>query len=271
MAYIQDDFNASGAKDSVFDWGHSSRDSGRSKSNGSSKNSSSNNDDSSKNSIGSAATSGPTSRYDPSAMSRIVDINDLVDDDDDDDDSDSDDNVIHNGHRSNNISAKNQRRKSKNRQKLKHQYPSSSYKSPLVGRQVVILTVLVGIIAAASVAIGYAVMNSDNPNNNVSGAPPTKLGGGSEGNNNDNVARQQQAGAGQQKLLEIAEMVIEACSEDALDEDMSQCQSLCHANMCCFEEEGYGCGAENDVDCAVYGGCQALLVGVEMEDGEEGE
>jgi len=260
MAHIQDDFNASGAKDSVFDWGYS-HDSVRSKSNGSARSS---NDDSSKNSIGSATT-GPSSRYDPSAMSRIVDITDLVDDSDDDADSDVEDDVIRH--------AKNQKRKSKKtRQKFKKQNPSFSYKSPLDCRQVLILTALVGIIVAASVAIGYAVLNSDNPSSSstnggsTGGVPPTRLGEGQEG-----VARQQQAGDGQQELLEIAETVIEACSEANLDEDMSECQSLCHASMCCFDEEGseYGCEDEDDVDCAVYGGCQALLVGLSMEDGEE--
>mmetsp|Transcript_24907 Transcript_24907/g.40556 ORF Transcript_24907/g.40556 Transcript_24907/m.40556 type:complete len:254 (+) Transcript_24907:234-995(+) len=253
MAIIQDDFDASGStKDSVFDWGNSRE--GSKGSRGGSSRSSSNNDDSSigKNSIGSATT-GPSSRYDPSAMSRIVDITDLVDDDDDVD-SDDDDNVI--PHASN-ISARNQLRKSKSRRKS-----SSPY---------LYMMFIVGVIIAASVAIGYAVMISDNPNDSSGGgggAPPSKLGEGSE----SNVARQQQAGEGQQELLEIAENVIEACSEANLDKDMAECQSLCHASMCCFEEEGsdYGCEDEDDVDCAVYGGCEALLVGL-IEDGEEEE
>ena len=81
MANINDDTSV--GRDSVFDWGSS----------GSSKvRLSSIEGKGTKTNFNNQDTESPASRYDPSAMSRIVDITDLVDDSDDDDD----DNIIGN-------------------------------------------------------------------------------------------------------------------------------------------------------------------------------
>mmetsp|Transcript_23728 Transcript_23728/g.49662 ORF Transcript_23728/g.49662 Transcript_23728/m.49662 type:complete len:172 (-) Transcript_23728:465-980(-) len=64
----------------------------------------------------------------------------------------------------------------------------------------------------------------------------------------------------QQRLLEIAEEVVSACSEDKLNRDLSECQQLCRERTCCFEEEEeYSCEDDGDKDCPVYAGCQALI------------
>ena len=79
MANINDDTSV--GRDSVFDWGSS----GSSKVRLSSI-------EGTKTNINNSDAEAPTSRYDPTAMSRIVDITDLVDDSDDE----GDDNIIGN-------------------------------------------------------------------------------------------------------------------------------------------------------------------------------
>eukprot|EP00579_Thalassiosira_antarctica_P005636 CAMPEP_0201878412 /NCGR_PEP_ID=MMETSP0902-20130614/9577_1 /ASSEMBLY_ACC=CAM_ASM_000551 /TAXON_ID=420261 /ORGANISM="Thalassiosira antarctica, Strain CCMP982" /LENGTH=263 /DNA_ID=CAMNT_0048406051 /DNA_START=146 /DNA_END=937 /DNA_ORIENTATION=- len=63
----------------------------------------------------------------------------------------------------------------------------------------------------------------------------------------------------QQRLLEIAERVLLACSEYKINEDLSECKKLCEANMCCFEEGMYSCEDDENRYCAVYAACEALL------------
>mmetsp|Transcript_28305 Transcript_28305/g.51590 ORF Transcript_28305/g.51590 Transcript_28305/m.51590 type:complete len:155 (-) Transcript_28305:384-848(-) len=63
----------------------------------------------------------------------------------------------------------------------------------------------------------------------------------------------------QQGLLDIAEQVVLACSEDNLNEDLSGCQNICRGHMCCFEDSDYSCEDDEDKNCAVYGGCEALI------------
>mmetsp|Transcript_34374 Transcript_34374/g.63366 ORF Transcript_34374/g.63366 Transcript_34374/m.63366 type:complete len:156 (+) Transcript_34374:124-591(+) len=63
----------------------------------------------------------------------------------------------------------------------------------------------------------------------------------------------------QQRLLDIAEQVVLACSEDKLNEDLSGCQDICRGHMCCFEEDEYSCEDDEDKNCAVYGACEALV------------
>jgi hypothetical protein len=184
----------------------------------------------------SSASKGPSSRYDPKAMSRIVDITDLVDEADSDDDE-----VI--GHNSGIGGVAG----------AKSNGPTRSYGPGGVGggnfmiRQALILVALVGIIAAASLAIGFAV-------------PPSAftLGGGSvEGN--------------EQELFETAERVVMACSESALNEDMKACQKICKRNMCCFETGKYSCKDDEKKMCAAYAGCEALVEGIPMGGAEEDE
>lgn len=190
-----------------------------------------------------AAVDGGTtpSRYDPTGLKRITDITDLVDDSSGDD---SDDDIvgsdIENG-----------------RNRNKRLSIAGSASSALWCRQVIILVGLAGIIVAASVAIGYAVLNAELMNQ-----APYSVADGSTGGNAD---------VPQQQMLEIAERVVTACSENKLDEDMTQCQHLCSKNMCCFESGEYSCENDESKDCAVYAGCEALVLGVPMEAAEENE
>jgi hypothetical protein len=139
------------------------------------------------------STKGPSSRYDPKAMSRIVDITDLVDEADSDED---DEEVI--GHSSGLGGVK------KPKSDGSRQYGPGGLGGKFMIRQALILMALVGIIVAASLAIGFAV-----PSSFSSG------GGGS-----DVVGNEQQ-------LFETAERVVMACSESALDESMKACQKIC--------------------------------------------
>ena len=188
---------------------------------------------------------GPSSRYDPKAMSRIVDITDLVDEADE---SDDDEVIGHSsgmgGVRMNGVTTK----PSKSLTPGQSRYgPSGIGGGDFVIRQALILVALVGIIIAASLAIGYAV-------------PSSVLGSRNSG------------GVGnEQLLLETAERVIVACSESALNEDMKSCQKICKNNMCCFETGQYSCKADEKKMCAAYVGCEALVEGIPLEGAEEDE
>mmetsp|Transcript_23625 Transcript_23625/g.51157 ORF Transcript_23625/g.51157 Transcript_23625/m.51157 type:complete len:235 (+) Transcript_23625:139-843(+) len=183
----------------------------------------------------------PSARYDPKAMTRITDITDLVDDTSG---SDSDDDVV-GSNLENGIIGRNRRLAD-----------LGSSGSALWCRQFILLVALVGIIVGASVAIGYAVLNAD-PNKS-----PYSVAEGPQGGN---------AEVPQQQLLEIAERVVTACDKNRLNEDMKECQQLCHLNMCCFESGQYSCEDDKTKDCAVYAGCQALVVGIPMGAAEEDE
>lgn len=218
MAHIKDDRDLAVARDSPLDWGQSTDASAP------------------------GTSEGPSSRYDPKAMSRIVDINDLVDSGDDTDD---DDEIIRQKSfksRSSVGSRSSMTSQDKNKK---------SYRIREMGlgcRQVVILISIVGIIIGASVAIGAAIIKADSPNDWM---PSMNVRGG-EGNINGNSNQEQQ-------LLEMAERVITACAESRLDESMSECQNLCHASMCCFEDGNYSCEDDAIKNCAVYAGCANLM------------
>mmetsp|Transcript_30906 Transcript_30906/g.52395 ORF Transcript_30906/g.52395 Transcript_30906/m.52395 type:complete len:231 (-) Transcript_30906:424-1116(-) len=173
----------------------------------------------------------PSSRYDPKAMSRIVDITDLVDEADSDDEE-----VI--GH-SSGIGGVTR----KNSGGQRSYGPGGSF----IARQALILLALVAIIVAASLAIGFAV-----PSSALSSG-----GGSAEGN--------------EQALFETAERVIIACSESALNEDMKACQKICKRNMCCFETGTYSCKTDEKKMCAAYAGCEALVEGIPTGAAEEDE
>lgn len=220
MAHIKDDTDTSVAKDSVFDWGDSSV--------------SLNYEADNKKTMAKQDSGGPSSRYDPKAMSRIVDITDLVDDSDDaDSDFEGD---------SGNISAMNVKKRRSSTQ--------GGYKSPLLCRQALMLAALTAIIVGASLAVGYAVLSAPQEE-----APTSMGGGGTQG------SRQQMEQFGQ-VLLEAAEEVTEACSESdmGLLADIESCKELCEDKMCCFEGVG-GCAEEGDMECAVYGACVVLTEG----------
>jgi len=187
-------------------------------------------------------------------MSRIVDINDLVDEGSDAD-SDDDDTVGHSPSLSR-IGQNSSKSGSGSTKKSKKRpvYGPGGVGSVLMCRQVVILVSLVGIIAAASIAIGYAVMNGDPTGNWM----PVR--GRADGDNNK-----------EQKLLELAERVVTACAESRLDENMKECQKLCHASMCCFDDGNYSCEDDERKNCAVYAGCANLMEGVLLGAAEEDE
>lgn len=236
MSGQNDESDVSVGRDPVFDWG-TSRDGG-----------------------GSEGSAAPSSRYDPKAMSRIVDITDLVDDDAD---SDDDDNVVSPSPPSLGSSA---RVASAVRgagggatSSVSDELRGRSYGPGGAGyarlcRQAVIVIALVGMIMGASMAIGYAVIGAD-PNS----APGSTRGGGG-------VKEDER---GQQKLLETAERVVQACAESRLDRDMSECQKLCKKSMCCFEGGEYSCAEDERKDCAVYAGCEALVRGTPVDAAEE--
>lgn len=184
----------------------------------------------------SASNKGPSSRYDPKAMSRIVDITDLVDEADSDEEE-----VIGHSTRVGGVT------------KADSGGPTRSYGPGGKGgkfRQGMILLALAAIIVVASLAIGFAVPYD-------SSALP--FGGSSSGEGNE------------QELFETAERVVIACSESALNEDMKACQKICKRNMCCFETGKYSCKDDEKKMCAAYAGCEALVEGIPLDGAEEDE
>ena len=197
------------------------------------------------------------SRYDPTAMTRITgDITDLVDDDSYDiDDSDA---VLDSSGRSN--SSRIRRSLStgdiENAEKMrKERLWRRRRMSDIMCRQVLVITALVLVIIASSLAILYAV------------------GGNTKVQTSYSISSQEEGHEQQQHLLEMAERVITACDDNKLNEDMSECQSLCQTRMCCFDEseDGYGCQDDTSKDCAVYAGCETLVMGVVVDGVEEDE
>ena len=192
----------------------------------------------------SAATSvisnyGPqASRYDPKSAIRIDNLNDLVDED-----TESDVDGIDSG------------------RWFEPSHPSGgttrkkSYRNASVFcRQALVIVASVGVIVGASVGIRAVVISGGGPFTHslaVALATPSSDVGGSI-----TVVLEQQ------RLLEIAERVVSACSEYKINEDLSDCQKLCQSNMCCFEKRQYSCEDDESKDCAVYAGCEALFEGV---------
>eukprot|EP00579_Thalassiosira_antarctica_P023239 CAMPEP_0201988266 /NCGR_PEP_ID=MMETSP0904-20121228/92237_1 /ASSEMBLY_ACC=CAM_ASM_000553 /TAXON_ID=420261 /ORGANISM="Thalassiosira antarctica, Strain CCMP982" /LENGTH=312 /DNA_ID=CAMNT_0048542427 /DNA_START=100 /DNA_END=1035 /DNA_ORIENTATION=- len=129
------------------------------------------------------------------------------------------------------------------KQQKQTKYGPGGVRSSHLCRQTITILSLVGIIVAASLAIGYAVINVDPSNFPYFAA-------------SDNGIPEQQ------ELLEIAERVITACSEKELNGDRSECQQLCHLKLCCFESGEYSCEEDESKDCAVYAGCKALVEGI---------
>jgi hypothetical protein len=159
-------------------------------------------------------------------------------------------------------------------------------------QQVILLVSLVGIIVVASVGIGYAVVGP-NVNGNVANLSPpfsdeshviegevvvgdagkeqgvVEIVGEEEVDNNNSLAL---GGDNEHELFLIAEQVVTACAESNLDVDMSECQSLCHSRMCCFEDESdrYSCVDDVSKNCVVYAACANLLDEFPMENGNGG-
>ena len=234
MAHIKDDCDQSIARDSVFDWGTSRRASEESEdvaAAGANNNKGKGN--------GGDSPSEPSSRYDPKAMSRIVDITDLVDDSDTGSDDESE--FGFSPQRSNsgrNIAAKSLKN-------ARHRSGGTT----LLPRRAAIVAALVAIIGAASVAIGIAVMSADRQASSSGGGMPLAPDARATGLADE-----------AQHLLETAERIIYACSESNLhDGGIAQCHELCVGNMCCFRDGEDSCRDDEEKNCSVYTGCEALV------------
>ena len=127
-------------------------------------------------------------------------------------------------------------------------------------RQTLAIMSLVALIFAASLAIGFAIINSDQTKTHHTNNNTPQL---ATGNDNEAPSRQQR--------LERAERVVIACSEQHLNADISECQKLCHAKLCCFDSGEYSCKSDKKKDCAVHAGCEALVEGVPLDAAEEDE
>lgn len=111
-------------------------------------------------------------------------------------------------------------------------------------RQALAIIASIGVIVGASFGIRALVINNQNSNpkqHSTSSSASFQV---------------------QQRLLEIAEEVVWACSERTLNDDMSHCQDVCHGQLCCVDGEGeYSCEDDESRNCAVYAGCRALVDG----------
>ncbi|KAL3794817.1 hypothetical protein ACHAW5_005238 [Stephanodiscus triporus] len=249
-----------GFHDSVFDWGSKAGSFGSSFKKSTSQGSGSTE----------AVDDPPSSRYDPRAMSRIVDITDLVDDSSSDGSADEDGIVGHSsgvggvGRPSSSSSSSSSGPGSSGDAKRR---PHFLVPVGVGWRQVVVLGSLFAIIATSSLAVGYAVVGSQ------SSSSSSTYSSSPDDDSSISGRAYMGSGEGEQKLLEIAERVVLACSESTLDGDMSDCRALCHDSMCCFDGGGYSCADDEGRNCAAYAGCSNLMdgvpVGAEEEEDEE--
>ena len=198
-------------------------------------------------------------------MNRITDITDLVLDDSNSDDEDS---IIDNGFNSSMEIAQDVEngRVRKGRRRIGGGQDDYDYGGGVLGlskcRQLLVIIAIVSVICGASLAILYAVGRIDDPQT---------IQGSYLVSTTDNVDEESSSTQKQQQLLEMAERVITACDEDKLNDDMADCQHLCHGSMCCFETDEYGCQDDVSKDCAVYAGCEALIEGIPLDGIDEDE
>ena len=83
------------------------------------------------------------------------------------------------------------------------------------------------------------------------------LGGGDEGARATYAAGLREE---QERLLDIAERLVRACSKRRLSEDKSECRGLCGSDvMCCFEEGQHSCRDDEGKSCAAYTGYEVLV------------
>jgi hypothetical protein len=223
-----------------------------------------------------------TSRYDPSAMSRIANINDLVNSSPPTSDDEHD---VEEGH-STSFGALRIKMTKKKKKKKKKWVPCRLSKRRLSKRSSTVSTlgnddatdimndtdndttlirrsygiivfVTLSIIASAA-TIGLTVTNkTEQPiiqSNALLSLTPTST----TDKTNDNADPQEE--------LEMAQRILHACSTIDLVgmsyvNNVDECKSLCKSHKCCFaKEEGTeeGCRDEQNIDCAVYVGCEAL-------------
>lgn len=179
-------------------------------------------------------------------MSKVLDITDLVDDASD---SSDDEDIIGHSSEGGAFSMLTKTGSDSNITRSNRAYGPGGAGSSLLVKQVLILLMLLGIIVGACVALGYAVLGAQEISPHVG----------------------QNAHLGNQDLLETAERVITVCSEDHLNEDMSECQNLCHDRMCCFDSGKYNCEKDESKACAVFAGCEALVDGALLYEDELNE
>lgn len=237
--------------DSVFDWGMASWSSLRSLTSGDDEG----NKFGRKGSKGKSNVSGAkergngdekVTRYDPKAMSRISDI---VDELYEESSTDSIDSALELSDHVQVKMGKDKAAKVNGKGQKGSSYGPGGMGSALFCRRTLSITALIAVITAASLVIGYAVVIHD---------PSTRPYSMSDGDQ-------------QQQFLEVAERVISACSEHSLDQDISECQKLCHGKLCCFDSGEYSCNDDEGMECAVYAGCEALVDGVPTDGLEEEE
>lgn len=159
-----------------------------------------------------------SSRYDPKAMSRIVDITDLVDDSD----SEEIDDEYNVEMASKDISSSND---------LDHKNGQSRK-----FRRGLTIAVLFVAIVAGVVGISFSVLAGKNRIVSTSASEPSD-----------------------RELLLIAERVVVACSEDQLNNSLTDCQNVCHNMMCCFAKDENNCANDPTKFCAAHAGCEALM------------
>ena len=181
-------------------------------------------------------------------MSKVVDITDLVDDGSD---SSDDEDIIGHSSEGGAFGILTKTGSNSNITKNTKGYGPGGSGQNFLTKQLFILFMLLGVIIGSCVAIGYAVLGARERIPQVG----------------ENLQ------FGNQQLLETAERVVTACSEGRLDEDMSDCQNLCHGKLCCFDSGKYNCDKDESKACAVFAGCEALVDGAllyedEIEDEE---
>ena len=233
MANIADDTSV--GRDSVFDWG------GKDGTNNvrmssiipSTSRSNSNRSNNSGGGGGGGDDSEPSSRYDPTAMSRIVDITDLVDDEDD-----SSDDEAPVGRKKSSMP----RNHHIGTMDLSHSSSGGgvSNKRGLIFLSIVMILSIMG--------LSLVVYGSSSPKMNSEYLMI----------NEDE----------EQSKLELAERVVTACSSGG---GSKECKELCHSKTCCLEEGDYGCQNDIGKDCVVYAGCEALVNGLLVDGADEDE
>lgn len=240
------------------------------------------------------------SRYDPKAMSRIVDITDLVDESSQDSDDDDDEEYGRTSPRGNGSATKIHAHsdfdtlefESNTGDGRRHRNFYGGVSGSRVFRQLLAVCAVVAIVASASALIGLAVTSNEHEESaavedggfTYVPLPPAGVDVANmsaeehrehvEMMNNYYASKSKPApvvtvsgNSNGQTLLEKAERIMYACSETMLNQDMSECQTLCRRAMCCFEDPDsmYGCQDDPAHECAVHFGCEALMEPPEYE------
>lgn len=105
-----------------------------------------------------------------------------------------------------------------------------------------ILVPIVILMAIAAASYGLAIMNKNAQNSKATAAA--------------NLEVEQPSTT----LLEIAEQVVLACSDENLSNGgFTDCEILCDGKACCFDEGRYSCVDNESIGCPAYAGCEVLM------------